>query len=509
MLRFEADGLYAGWVNIWGDWAAHLTYTASFAYGDNFPPQMPILIGAKFSYPFMADFLPAILIKLGAELIPAMLIPSVILSLTLVILLTGFGQLIHRSFLAGKITTMLFLFNGGLGWWWWLKDIRSLGLVKVIENLPREYTHLEKLANIEWINIITSQVIPQRGFLFGFPAAVLAYYCLWQYRHNHQRKTLLAAGLLTALLPLIHSHSVAIISVVGGAFSLMELWRAKNKFTAIKNWLWFFLPILVIGGPPFFYFFGSSVTNGNFINWFPGWLAIQRGDSFLWFWVKNLGLMAILPLLGLFIGNKRLRSFSLPFWLIFFGANLWLFQPWEWDNTKFFSHWYLLACVLAAGWLSRLPRVTKTVILFLAIWAGILDVWRLTQYPHRKIRFWTNDQLQLAEWVKINTPPEAKFLTADNHDHWLAALTGRKTLLGYRGWLWTYGLNYQNQEQAAKIIFQGKPQARDKIKEYGLNYAVIGPLEKEIKPKINHDWFRQNFPLAVQSGATQIYSLVD
>ncbi len=40
-LRLHARGLYAGYVNIWGDWAAHLSFTGSFAYGHNFPTRVP------------------------------------------------------------------------------------------------------------------------------------------------------------------------------------------------------------------------------------------------------------------------------------------------------------------------------------------------------------------------------------------------------------------------------------------------------------------------------------
>lgn len=509
MLYRETDGLYAGWVNIWGDWAAHLTYTTSFAYGDNFPPQMPILIGAKFSYPFMADFLSAILIKIGAGLIPAMLIPSIVLSMALVILLTGFGQTLTKKFSAGKLTAILFLFNGGLGWWWWLKDIKELGLTPTLVNLPREYTHLEKLFNIEWINVITSQVIPQRGFLLGFPAAILVYLFFWHYWQKHQRRYLLAAGLVTALLPLAHAHSVAIIIAVAAVLFTADVYSQKNPLQALKDWLWFGVPFILIGLPVMIYFYWSSVGNGTFIKVLLGWLSIKRGDRIDWFWVKNLGLMSLLPLIGLKTAGEKLRWFSLPFWLIFIAANIWLFQPWEWDNTKFFIHWYLMACVLAAGALTRLPRTLTVVILFITVFAGLLDVWRLSQYDYRKIRFWDNQQLQFADWVKDNTDPGSSFLTADNHDHWLPTLTGRKTLTGFRGWLWTYGINYQAQEQATETIFQGKPEARAKIKAYGLDYAVIGPMEKERKPIINESWFQQNFKLVYSSGETKIYSFAD
>lgn len=509
MLFKEADGLYAGWVNIWGDWAAHLTYATSFAFGDNFPTTMPILLGAKFSYPFLADFLPAILVKLGAGLIPAMIIPSIILSIIFVIILTGLGQAITKSFRAGKLIVLLFLFNGGFGWWWWIKDIQTNGLWPTLENLPQEYTHLEKLFNIEWINIITSQIIPQRGFLLGFPAAILVYLLLWQYWQSRQKNNLLAAGVITSLLPLVHAHSVAIIGAVGAILGLIDLINNKNKIEVIKNWLWFVGPILLIGLPQLLSFYGGSLTNGSFIHLLPGWLSIKRGDRVDWFWLKNLGLMAILPLIGLKITQKKLRLFSLPFWAIFIAANIWLFQPWEWDNTKFFVHWYLMACILAGAVLAKLPKITAAVLLFITILAGVLDVWRLAQYPYRKIRFWDNSQLQLSEWVKNNTSPGAIFLTADNHDHWLPTLTGRKILLGFKGWLWTYGLDYRQQERAFSSIFYGEPEAPAKIKELGLDYVVIGPMEKNITPEININWFRQNFPVVYQTDTTQVYSLTN
>lgn len=504
MLTREVDGVYAGWVNIWGDWAAHLTYASSFAYGHNFPPQMPILAEAKFSYPFMADFLSAILIKLGSNLFSAMIIPSVILSMLLVGALTIFG---------GKMTTWLFMFNGGLGFWWWIKDIKTSGLMTIMNNLPQEYTHLEKLANIEWINIIASQVIPQRGFLLGFPVAILIYWLLWRYWNLRDKKNLIAGGLMTSLLPLIHAHSAAIIIAVGSGLMIIELIINKNRVKIIKNWLNFFIPILFFCIPQIIYFYAGSLKNGGFVHWLPGWLAIKRGDGIIWFWFKNLGLMAIWIILGMKLANRKMQLFSLPFWIIFIAANLWLFQPWEWDNTKFFVHWYLIGCFLAAQVINRgfklKQRIIK-IIIFLAfgltILSGGLDVWRLTQYQHRKIRFWNNDQLNLAEWVKNNTFPEAIFLTTDNHDHWLPTLTGRKIILGFKGWLWTYGFNYSEQETAVNIIYKGLAEAKKWLKKYKIDYIVIGPMERQNMSNINEKFFDDNFPIVYKLGQTKIYS---
>ena len=78
---FMRDGaLYAGYVNIWGDWAAHLTYTSSFAYGRNFPPQFTIDPGHNLGYPFMIDFLGAGLTAFGTSLTSSLVLSSSLLA---------------------------------------------------------------------------------------------------------------------------------------------------------------------------------------------------------------------------------------------------------------------------------------------------------------------------------------------------------------------------------------------------------------------------------------------
>jgi hypothetical protein len=511
MLVREPNGLYAGWVNIWGDWAAHLSYATSFGYGENLPPEMPLLIGAKFSYPFFADLVSGGLMRLGVDMVLAMLVPSLVLSMLLVAGLMFVGEKIVGSLKGGMVTTLLFLFNGGLGFWWWFRDIKEFGLLEVMKALPREYTHLEKLANIEWINIISSQVVPQRGFLMGFPIAVFIYWLLWKgFESKRESRKLLVAGLLTSTLPLIHAHSFVLVSWVAFWLVLMEVIKTKKiTIQQVKKWIGFGVPVIILGIPQVLFFYGGSLGSEGFIRWQPGWMA---EGNVLWFWIKNFGGSLILAIIGMKVAKSKLRKFSLPFWGMFLIANLWIFQPWEWDNSKVLTHWYLMACVLGAvtvtsGLKSKqiLVKVLVSVGLVLSIWSGFLDTIRLTQYQNLRLRFFDNKELVLAEWVKKNTRRDSRFLTADNHDHWVPVLTGRKIVLGFKGWLWTYGLDYSIQEQAVGKMFEGGDQAKEWMRKYEVDYVVVGRLERE--RKINEEFFEDNFELVYELGGTKIFQV--
>jgi len=514
MLMLEPNGLYAGWVNIWGDWAAHLSYATSFGYGTNIPLEMPILAQAKFSYPFMSNLLSGGLMRIGVGMILAMLVPSFFLSIFLVFALFKIGEKIIGDIKGGIIIGMLFLFNGGLGFWWFFKDVAEKGLIEVLSHLPREYTHLEKLANIEWINIISSQVVPQRGFLMGFPIAVIIYWLLWEKFLSKKRvKGIMMAGLLASLLPLIHAHSFILVNWVAGWLMTIEVIKQKKvSLQLIKVWIYYWLPVLLIGLPQVYYFYGSSLGNEGFIRWQPGWMAYKDNSNIVWFWIKNLGVSLGLALTGIKLASKKLRLYSLPFWGLFIIANLWIFQPWEWDNTKILTHWYLMISILGTVTVvwgfkqkKRAVKVVTGLFLALSIMAGFLDAVRLTQYEHQKIRFFNVQELQLAEWVKDNTDKRARFLTADNHDHWVPVLTGRKIVLGFKGWLWTYGINYSNQEIATNQMFRGGEMAKKRLEEYGVSYVVIGP--KERKKEINEEFYKDNFKLVYELGETKIFQV--
>lgn len=509
MLVYEPDGLYAGWINIWGDWAAHMSYTSSLALQNTFPPQFPILAGHILSYPFGVDYLSALLLKLGAPLREAMLLPSFLLSLVFVTSLLLFFKTIAQNSKTAALATFLFLFNGGLGFLWFFADFQKSGW-DIFSSLPREYTHLNTLANIEWINIVTSEVIPQRGFLLGLPIALFNLSLFWRlYKESAGVKVwqLVLAGILTGLLPIIHMHS---LSITLGFFVWTFLLTLKKKI--FVKWIYFLLPATTLALVLVNIFYPQ--LGSRFLYFKPGWLAGDRGDNIFVFWVKNAGVMLFLPFLGFARVKRQLLLWSIPFWGLFVLANLFLFQPFAWDNTKYFTYWWLGASLFAAIFIERNLRksfVLKILALSLfsvSVFSGALDVLRVTQYEHQKIRMFDNQSLRFAEWVKENTPKDSVFLTADNHDHPIPVLTGRTIIQGFPGWLWTYGIDPGDRKTKMEAVYAGLPEAETYLSELKINYIVLGPWERDIYKNLNEDYLRLNFHPVYQQEEISVFKTI-
>lgn len=491
LLFYEQGNLMAGWITVWGDWQAHLTYTTSFAYGQNFPPELPIFAGHVFSYPFLADFLSAVLTNLGMNLAYSLMLPSFIFTSCAFMLFSYLVFVLTKKILTAIVSTLLFFNNGGLGFIY----IFFLGVNST------EFTKIPK-ENIEWMSVMTSQFIPQRGFNFAFPLALIILILLYQiYAGKHHIKLFFFTGFLISLLPLVHMHSFLILMFISGFLFL-------NKAKYLKGWLVFSLPVFLLAFPVIWHFYSGNSMISHF-RFHLGWLAKTPAEV-LPFLFKNFGLMLFLPLFGLLISQRRVKIASIPFWFVFLAANLFIFQPWDWDNTKFFVYWYVAVSILAGIFLekfltSKYPLISiLTIYLFtIIIFSGFTDNLNLLKINKNKLRMFSAEQIEVAQYIKKNTPPKSIFLTSDNHDNLVPVLTGRKNIMGYPGWLWSYGLNYLSRQDEVKLMKTGSSQSPALFKKYQVDYVIIGPVERT--QGFNQNTFESNYPKIFSSQEYTIY----
>jgi hypothetical protein len=519
----KPEGLYTGVLNNYGDLPFHLSVTTRFAFGQNYPPEDPTFAGARFTYPFLTDFISAIFLRLGASLRNSLFIENWIVGVALVGVLHRFGLQLVRNRTAAILTPVLVILNGGFGWWMLFSDVNKSdsGVFHVLSHIGHSYTILPDVTQgWRWGNAVTSLLVPQRGFLLGIPLAVIVFTQWWQAMRDNKSvppasaggpkkrlnppadaggtdtrlpmRRMLFAGFVAGLLPLVHAHSFIAAMGVGAVLALINIkrWRA---------WLGFFVVASLIAGPQLLWStHGSAVSTRAFIGWEFGWG--HGNDNVLVFWLKNTGVFipvlvaALLWKTDSYLVPRKLLFFYLPFTLCFIVPNLIKFAPWIWDNIKILFYWWIASAPLVALLIAKLwegpafSRITGAALFVMLILAGGLDVYALASRQGDYQEF-DRDGVTFAEAVRQQTPPRATILHAPIHNTPIF-LTGRRSVMGYPGHIWTHGIDPGPRENEIRQIYGGAPDASALLAKYGVDYVVVDPQERSVMT-VNDDFFRQ------------------
>lgn len=629
----QDDAVYTGVLNNYGDLPFHLSVITRFAYGQNFPPEDPTFAGVRFTYPFITDFISAMFVRAGASLRSAMFIENYIVAVALVGVVHRFGQRLVRNRVAAIVTPLLILLNGGLGWTMLWADVQGIegGVFQVLRRMSHSYTILPDIEKAwRWGNSITSLLVTQRGFLLGIPLAVIVFGLWWASLNDEgekekgqkgngekgkaakrQRdsargssvtasspltpspfplfplspsaKRMLAAGVITGLLPLIHAHSFLSIMLVatflvpwvyrrawlayasavllgGITFFAAASYEVANSTPTkvilaivvlgliaslwfllprqhLRLWVCFFVMALVVGLPQIFWSTrGTAVRTQSFLAWQFGWDSneqemfgskpvddqpietvppvrkwIQRAPYVAWFWLKNTGFFIPLLLIALvwkpdeYLAPRRLLLFYLPFTLCFIVPNFVKLAPWVWDNIKMLFYWWIASAPIVALLLSRLweqhvgHKVMAASLFVLLTLAGALDIVPLLARQGEYEEFDRNG-VAFAESIKQGTPHDATILHAPIHNTPIF-LTGRRSVMGYPGHIWTHGIDSGPVENDIKRIYSGGFDAPALLTKYRVDYVVIGPQEHHVvKPNVA---FFERFPIVVRIPPTE------
>jgi hypothetical protein len=395
---------------------------------------------------------------------------------------------------------------------WTLHDLPG-----TIVSQPRAYDGLPSdggtppLPNMQWYTPLMAWWLPQRTLLFGFAAAisVLLLVLAGAASHGPSWEPFALAGVLIGLLPIVHVQTLIALAIL----LFVLLWRRRRR-----EWLALLGVAVVLGGIRLAQLalsqHGAAVTpyGSNAYPWLePGWLAnagtaanpsgrltlsignvfsgaIQAvgmiGTSQWWgFWVANLGiavpllafvaLATAVRLAGGRIGRVVTGAFPVPLLeltlgalIIFAACNLAVFQSWNWDNTKLLVYWYLVIALLvgalAAHWWRRVwPRVAAIVLVAPVLLTGALVVLRLLPWtpPQDAITgpytIANTQELQLASTIDRVTPKGAVFLTFGRPNDPVLAVAGRIGVMGYGGWLWSYGISFETRYMDVQTMYNG------------------------------------------------------
>lgn len=595
------------------DWSQHLTTVSSLTAGHNIPPQDPIFSGTTLLYPFLPDFLSAMLTTLGVGLGPALGAEQAVLCLAVCLLIITLGRRLSARLPVGLIAIAVCFIGGGLGFMGAFQDACvhhgysadqctlqhvvtspvdgaevSAGtlhdLPGIIAAQPRAYDGLltpdaqKVFSDQQWYTPLMAWWIPQRSLVVGFASALAVLTIVLAAMEGEGRAPftdLALAGIVAGLLPLVHVHTLFALGIAFFTLAVTRWrreWLALAAVTAIVA-----LPrmIQLALGPH------GSVSLGNQYPWLePGWLSqavdtsgqshslgwfarafaqtllLPFSPTFWSFWWVNLGIAlplsaaVVLAAIGRHITAVRgfaarllapfpapLLRLCLAFMPVFFVANLVVFQSWDWDNTKLLVYWYLavgyLAGALAVHLWRRWWRGVLAVALVGSMTAtGALVLLRMVPWQpacgspgavpgHCYAQPITGPYVvvdaedgALALRLRDETAPGAVFITSRRFNDPVPVLSGRPIVMGYDGWLWSYGIDYRDREADVATVYTGCGSTPlrecaavlDVLRRYHVDYVEVDSQQSD--PQIDTAWWAsQGLPVVDHDSHIVIYDV--
>ena len=465
-LVFERQGaLLTLLPNNYGDLPLHWTYVQHLASGASFWPENPILTHERLRYPLGVDLLTAVFVQLGLSLeraLPALGLAGAALA----------GLALRRW--GGAFAIAGFLFAGGLAG---VSALVRLRLADVD-------------AQVAWKNLFLALFVPQRGFLLALPVGLVL---LWSWRAQLLRGEAAPlpawlTGLLWGALPLIHLHTFAFVSVMGGLWAVATgRWRSAVPGLGVA-----LLPAA----------WGVwQVTDGfraaALVGWAPGFVI---GDANpLVFLLRNFGLWLPLAVAALVVATRARRHEELLVLVPSLGLFGLLFlvrlAPWAWDNTKVMLWCYVAVLpALQSLVLGRLPLPLRTSAMVLLFASGLTSLlWGcFGRLPRLELLDRAEYTAVCQALARVET---SRVATAQTFNH-PVALCGRPIVAGYAGHLWSHGLESAAVEARLKRLLQGEPGWQEEARLLGASHLFWGVREMSEFPGSSRPWEGLGAPVA-------------
>lgn len=527
----RGDAIFTGASQNYGDLPAHLGAIYAFTDGGVFPPENPSYAFAKFTYPFLVDFITAMTMQLGAGVREAMYIENTSLSFCLLVLLERFAARLTGSATIGKVSSALFFFSGGLGFVSFFSNMLGSNhhFWDYIWKIEQDYT-IGK--NYRWGNPMVVLLITQRSFLLGMPLTLMALSRVWaifkaktdDVARGFDWKTLsvpFIAGVVTGSLPLIHVHSLVAVFIVCACLFFF------NVSTKWMQWAAFAVGVSIIAVPELLWIMTGSASNFmKFVEWQKGWE--YTGGGIVMFWLRNTGILLpalAVSLVAAYLAARKpkgdssedtrvrigfdLLVFYAPFALIFIITNFVKLAPWGWDNIKVMIYWFIaslpfIAYLLVSAWKKDAVYKSLAASAFIVLClSGAIDVWRVASHQI-EFNLFDKDGVAIGNDIRLRTPPDALFLNAPIHNP-PTLLAGRRSLMRSPGHLFSYGIDATERDNDTKEIYAGGPQAITLLAKYRIDYVMLGPQERMMK-NVNEIFF-QRFPVIAERGTYKVYKI--
>ena len=437
----------------------------------------------------------------------------------------------------------------------------------IIAAQPRPYdgdlTSNPPMPNLQWYTPLFAWWLPQRTILYGFAAAASTLILVQAALRDGARSwpALAVAGVLVGLLPLVHVQTLIALVIILAVVAVRH--RSRQWLVLAAAALPLAIPRLaqLIAAPH------GSAAFGNTYPWLePGWLAGAAANTpasapvqlaralgqvvspgWWGFWFVNLGVAVplsaiLLLLLAARLGPARvaraarrataflpppLIEIFLAATLVFAACNFIVFQSWDWDNTKLFVYWYLVVAILVGviathAWGRRWMRALAALVPASMLITGVVVMLRLLPWTPPEFAVTgpytiaSADERAMAARVSAMTAPGSVVLTLGRPNDPVLAITGRNGVMGYYGWLWSYGIDFGTRPDDERAIYAGCSagvacNVPGLLHRYSIDYVEVDDRVNDpgaITTHVNQTWWAsQGYPVVATSAHIVVYDV--
>lgn len=519
----EANGAYQTGQCTYGDLNFHLGIITSIAEQGSFPPDYNIFPGQQLDYYFLCDSVSSSLYMMGTSLRTAYILP----------VLLAFAQVFAGFwFLAGSVLKrasktlvafLLFFFNGGLGLFYFLDNLRHDHanfdrIFTAYYETPTNYVNSgNRYSNICWTNTVVDMMLPQRATLFGWMILLLVFYLLYRGVFEGERKYFLPAGILGGLIPMIQTYSYFTLGLVALCWLIYSCIKERFSKKILVSWLLFGIPAVLLAAPQFFLWIFGAVSGEQFLRF--SFNAYNATDHWLWFWVKNVGLPFVLLPFAFFNVSGKKRAIYSGGLLIFCVAEIVVFQTHAYDNNKLYLIWYLFTAILVADFLvdcyqrlkgMRGRTVLAAVVIVVCTNAAFFTMIReyCSGTPERCYTLYGADEVKATEFILENTKADSLFLSYYNHNNAISCLTGRNIYCGSGTFLYSHDVDYTERQRLIDRLFTDAETFEQNKESCGIDYVWISSHERSnYKDRLIEEYFAETYPVVYTQGEVTIYQI--
>lgn len=510
-LNEVVDGAYYTGQCTYGDMNFHLGIITSIAEQGTFPPDYNIFPGVQLDYYFFCDSISSSLYIFGSSLRTAYIIPMLVASF---LTFTGFWmlalQVLKRTSKAA-IAWVLYFFNGGFGLIYFLDGLGGddkSNFTRIFDEFyqtPTNYRDgaVSGTANIQWTNTVVDMMIPQRATLFGWMAVFLVIFLLYKAVFEDEKGLYLPAGILAGCLPMIQTYAYFTIGIAAICWIIFTLVRNKFSVKTIFSWLKFGLPALALSIPQLMIWIFGATDGEGFIRF--AFNAYNETDNWLWFWVKNVGIVFVLLLPAIFSASKRLKLFYSAGIAIFLLTEFVVFQTLVYDNNKLYLMWYAFSVIIVANFMvdcfdklheMKVARVMLAVIVMVvatnaAFFTMCREIYSGTD--EKAYCLYDAQQVKATEFILENTEPDSLFLSNYDHNNAISCLTGRNIFVGAGTFLYSHDVPYSDRQKIVKESFTDEVAFEENKELYGFDYVYISNSERYNFKGLILEYFQTNY----------------